>query len=57
MNDNKYHKILRVNDRKLGTMNQTKEPADFASLYRRAFAEYGTQALWNKRVRESPKAR
>ena len=35
-------------------MNQTKEPADFASLYRRAFAEYGTQALWNKRLLEAP---
>ena len=25
-------------------------------LYRRAFAEYGTQALWNKRQVESPTA-
>ena len=30
------------------------EPADFAILYRRAFAEYGTQALWNKRLLEAP---
>ncbi len=27
---------------------------DFASLYRHAFAEYGTQALWNKRMLEEP---
>ena len=27
---------------------------DFASLYRRAFAEYGTIALWNKQVLENP---
>jgi hypothetical protein len=29
------------------------QPKDFASLYRRAFAEYGTHALWNKRVLEA----
>jgi hypothetical protein len=29
-------------------------PEDFASLYRRAFAEYGTHALWNKRALEVP---
>ena len=28
-------------------MNDTPEREDFASLYRRAFAEYRTQALWN----------
>lgn len=27
---------------------------DFAELYRRAFAAYGTRALWNKRVLENP---
>jgi hypothetical protein len=27
---------------------------DFASLYRRAFAQYGTHALWNKRALEKP---
>ncbi len=38
-----------------GTMNdQTAEPVDFLSLYRRAFVEYGTQALWNKRALEAP---
>ena len=29
-------------------------PASFESLYRRAFAEYGTQALWNMRAVENP---
>jgi hypothetical protein len=32
----------------------TTEHADFASLYRQAFSEYGTQALWNKRLLEAP---
>jgi hypothetical protein len=27
---------------------------NFAALYRRAFAEYGTQALWNMRPLEDP---
>jgi hypothetical protein len=31
-----------------------QHPEDFASLYRRAFAEYGTHALWNKRMLEQP---
>jgi hypothetical protein len=30
------------------------QPEDFASLYRRAFAEHGTRALWNKRALEVP---
>jgi hypothetical protein len=30
------------------------QPEDFASLYRRAFAEYGTRALWNKRALDAP---
>lgn len=30
------------------------EPMDFATLYRHAFAQYGTQALWNKRMLEEP---
>ena len=34
--------------------DQTAEPQDFVRLYRRAFAEYGTQALWNKRMLEDP---
>jgi hypothetical protein len=33
---------------------QTPEPASLLSLYHRAFAEYGTQALWNKRLLEAP---
>ena len=32
----------------------TPAPEDFAALYRRAFAEYGAQALWNKRMLEEP---
>lgn len=35
----------------------TADPAelnDLASLYRRAFAEYGIQALWNMRPIENP---
>jgi hypothetical protein len=36
-------------------MNDTPpRPETFATLYRRAFAEYGTQALWNKRLLEEP---
>jgi hypothetical protein len=36
-------------------MNDTPpEPETLATLYRRAFAEYGTQALWNKRMLEEP---
>ena len=30
------------------------EPESFASLYRRAFSQYGTQALWNRRMLEEP---
>jgi len=33
---------------------ETPQPEDFASLYRRAFTEYGTRALWNKRELEAP---
>jgi hypothetical protein len=33
---------------------QTPEPDSLLTLYRRAFAEYGTQALWNKRLLEAP---
>ena len=29
-------------------------PEDLASLYRRAFAEYGTRALWNMRPVKEP---
>jgi hypothetical protein len=36
-------------------MNDTpQEPDDFASLYHRAFAQYGTEALWNMRPIEHP---
>ena len=30
------------------------QSGDLANLYRRAFAEYGTRALWNKRLIEQP---
>jgi hypothetical protein len=32
------------------------ESPEFVTLYRRAFAEYGTQALWNMRAFEMPTA-
>ena len=38
-------------------MDQTAAAAgDYLSLYRRAFAEYGVRALWNKRLLEEPTA-
>jgi hypothetical protein len=33
---------------------EPEQPEALASLYRRAFAEYGTRALWNKRELEQP---
>jgi hypothetical protein len=33
---------------------EAQQPEDLASLYRRAFAEYGTRALWNMRPAEDP---
>jgi hypothetical protein len=33
---------------------EPERPEDLASLYRRAFAEYGARALWNKREVETP---
>ena len=36
-------------------MNDAPEqPEDFVSLYRQAFADYGTQALWNMRPVKDP---
>ncbi|MGH9584838.1 MAG: hypothetical protein ACRD4O_18100 [Bryobacteraceae bacterium] len=32
----------------------TKQMEDIGRLYRRAFAEYGSQALWNMRPMEEP---
>ena len=37
---------------KMAMAEETK--SEVASLYRRAFAEYGTQALWNMRPLEAP---
>ena len=36
-------------------MNDQTTELDFVSLYRRAFAQFGTQALWNKRMLQEPK--
>jgi hypothetical protein len=35
---------------------EPQQPEDLGSLYRRAFAEYGARALWNKRELEAPTA-
>lgn len=35
-------------------MQSGVQSPEFMALYRRAFAEYGTQALWNMRVIETP---
>jgi hypothetical protein len=35
-------------------MSEKTQREDLASLYRRAFEEYGTQALWNRRLIEAP---
>ncbi len=34
--------------------NQTDKPEAFESLYRQAFSEFGTRALWNKRRIDTP---
>lgn len=34
--------------------DQTARPENVGSLYRRAFSEYGTQALWDMRAIENP---
>jgi hypothetical protein len=33
---------------------EPEQPEELASLYRRAFAQYGARALWNKRELERP---
>jgi hypothetical protein len=35
-------------------MTEPANPPDLATLYRRAFAEFGTLALWNLRSFEAP---
>ena len=46
--------------RKVDSRGEKKRPArdarrsDFVVLYRQAFAKYATQALWNKRLLDSP---
>ena len=37
-------------------IDKMREPEELASLYRRAFAEYGTRALWNMRPVVKPAA-
>jgi hypothetical protein len=32
----------------------TRPAANFADLYRQAFTEFGTHALWNKRMLDAP---
>jgi hypothetical protein len=34
--------------------DKATSPEDFPTLYRRAFADYGTQALWNMRPVDDP---
>jgi hypothetical protein len=34
--------------------DQTTEPTDFVSLYRRAFEEFGTSALWSSKPVPDP---
>jgi hypothetical protein len=36
------------------TSRPEQQPEDLATLYHRAFAEYGTHALWNRRELEAP---
>jgi hypothetical protein len=35
-------------------ITEQPQPEDLAGLYRRAFAEYGTRALWNMRPVKEP---
>jgi hypothetical protein len=47
--------LLREAEWDDGVMSEAaSESETLLSLYRRAFAEYGTQALWNKRMFENP---
>jgi hypothetical protein len=40
---------------RMGAMtNETPQAPDVTSLYRRAFDEFGTRALWNVRRQEEP---
>ena len=36
------------------TSEPEQKPEDLATLYHRAFAEYGARALWNRRKLEAP---
>ena len=37
-----------------GDMNPAGNAETYLTLYRRAFAEYGVRALWNKRLVDDP---
>jgi hypothetical protein len=37
-----------------GHSTEPEEPENLAALYHRAFAEYGTRALWNRRGLDAP---
>jgi hypothetical protein len=41
-------------DSAVGLSEEGRDFAEIASLYRRAFAEFGTRALWNMRPVEDP---
>ena len=43
-----------ANERPDAMNDLTSKPDDFVDLYRRAFSEYGTQALWNMQAAENP---
>ena len=45
---------LRLMVRPDAMNDQTSKPDDFVDLYRRAFSEYGAQALWNMQATENP---
>ncbi len=51
-------KLRSIRDRsrmlKSGSDDTPPGPETLATLHRRAFTEYGTQALWNKRMLEEP---
>jgi hypothetical protein len=40
----------------IAMIDQTPSVEDFVILYRRAFSEFGVQALWNMRALENPTA-
>jgi hypothetical protein len=45
---------IAIYDMKTRMNGYEREPPNFVALYRLAFAEYGTRALWNKRRLRAP---